>query len=109
MGEDETMCKAFGDVLIENGFEVLSPAGRYLTTQKTRSEMHGQIYDRRKCLQTVSVHKQFVALLQTVQEWECRNLASVYPNLKAEPQDLPSPQWPSDHCMLRVELSSRNA
>jgi hypothetical protein len=98
------MCNTFADGLQDQGFEVLSPAGGYFTTQKTRSEMHGQIYDNRKCLKTVKSHKDFLALLQTTKRWECQGMAHAHPNLKAEPQDLPNPQWPSDHCMLRIEL-----
>merc|ERR1711957_404290 len=94
---DDAMCEAFGEGLSENNFEVLSPAGQYCTTQKTRSEMHGQIYDKKKCLNTQKAHKDFVALFQNGKLWNSPAFAAVYPDLKAEPQDLPASQWPSDH------------
>merc|ERR1711957_841916 len=99
---DDELCTVFGHGLTENGFQVLSPAQSYCTTQKTRTQMHGQFYHA-KCGKTTRAHKDFVALFQRNENWKCPNIASVYPDLTAEPKDLPTEQWPSDHCMLAVE------
>lgn len=115
---DAAKSKIFDESLTANGFHVLSPADcKYTTTRKQRSQMHGQIYDGKKCLKTVSAHKTFAALLQSDQGppvWEAisekldngmERWAKPFPDLvKEDRTTLPHIGWPTDHCMLQVQL-----
>jgi hypothetical protein len=98
----------FDEACRASQFEVLSPSGAYTTTRKKRSEMHGQIYDTKKCLKSVEAHKTFVMLAQNsggYPVWEPVALARAIPDLPVHAaQTLPSAAWPTDHFMLQVEL-----
>lgn len=93
----------------ENGIKVLSPATEspFWTTQKQRSEMHGQIYDQRKCMKVVKAHKDFCLLFPGSATWEAQSNAERWPNLTKDPKNLPNKSWPSDHCMLQVVLNPK--
>ena len=90
----------------ECGLHVLSPVG-CITTRKRRSELHGQCYDTAKCLRVVEAHKDFVLAMGPpggCGGWELGE-AAAHPDLVQEAwRLLPSADWPSDHCMVRLEL-----
>jgi len=101
------MSESYAAALTKAGFHVLSPTDQgYTTTRKKRSEMHGQIYDTKKCMQVVEAHKTFVAMIKgTTGVCKEEGWAVAHPNLPADKDTmLPNSQWPTDHCMLQVKL-----
>jgi len=108
------MSKVFSAEAQALGFEVLSKseADDYITTRKKRSEMHGQFYDKKKCLKVVEAHKTFLLLLQPKEEGKevfVVPKAEQYPDLKKDTaQMLPNLAWPTDHCMMRAKLEMKD-
>jgi len=116
---DVAQSAVFDGALVANGFQVLSPVkAKYTTTRKQRSQMHGQIYDKKKCLQVVQAHKTFAAMIQQPADtpvWEAlmetqedgtARAAVPCPDLAKETLiTLPHRDWPTDHCMLQVQLA----
>jgi hypothetical protein len=92
------------------GLRLLTSLGS-VTTRKRRSELHGQRYDSAKCLKVVAAHKDFAlawcgstAKDEIRKMWDCKE-ATLYPDLVRESwRLLPSADWPSDHCLVRVVL-----
>mmetsp|Transcript_8701 Transcript_8701/g.19739 ORF Transcript_8701/g.19739 Transcript_8701/m.19739 type:complete len:211 (-) Transcript_8701:69-701(-) len=84
---------------------------RSTTTRKKRTELHGQMYDERKCFKVVEARKDFCLcwaggerrerVEAALRKWEVK----VFPELGEEAELLlPNAHWPTDHAMLAVEL-----
>jgi len=110
---NDRMAHVFEEGLHECGFQVLTPAASIRTTRKQRSELHGQIYDQRKCLKVVEAHKTFAAIRPRASPdldaspWEFSGSLQVYPDLRTTPWILPNRRWPTDHCMVMLDLHRR--
>lgn len=102
---NDQMAQVLDDGARECGFQVLTPATMFKTTRKQRSELHGQIYDRKKCLKVVEAHKTFALLAPASQEpWQAEGPTKIFPDFKVDPNSLPNSEWPTDHCMVSLTL-----
>ena len=79
----------FNNQLHEQGFS-MSGNGQHITTRKKRSILHGQCYDKKKCLQLVEAPKDAIVSnlpMETIPPFPNNIL-------------LPSPEWASDHMLV---------
>jgi len=102
---NDQMAQVLDDGARECDLQVLTPAAMFKTTRKQRSELHGQIYDRKKCLKVVEAHKTFAMLAPASQgSWQAQGLPRIFPDFKVDPNNLPNSEWPTDHCMVSLTL-----
>lgn len=112
--KNNLMVEAFAGGLSAEGFKILTQAKQYITTRKMRTELHGQLYDVEKRMGMVESHKDFIVVLPpevpsvSVGQWEAVGKAIAFPDLKTDKDLLlPFKDWPSDHCMVKVELARK--
>ena len=104
---------------VQQGLHVV-PAAGVDTTAKHRSLLHGQCYNKGKCLVTVKASKDRL-LCGGATGLKLRSV-DIYPNIEPRawsPRSgngngaegdtvsvtLPNPEWPSDHCLVSAVLS----
>ena len=73
------------------------PASGELTTTKTRSILHGQCYDKNKCLKTVRGPKDRI-----VANAGALHSSTITPDIACIA--LPHRSWASDHCLVTAGL-----
>lgn len=73
------------------------------TTSKERSILHGQCYDKKKCLKQVMAPKDKIIMSETL---ESTNEVDIYPKLSDN--KLLSRKWPSDHCGVSTTIKLKN-
>ncbi|EKX43192.1 hypothetical protein GUITHDRAFT_110918 [Guillardia theta CCMP2712] len=85
------------------------PSG--VTTRKKRTELHGQMYDARKCLKVVEARKDFCLcwaaseLREQLESSQSSWQVKVSPELGEDGEMLlPNAHWPTDHAMLSVQV-----
>eukprot|EP00931_Biecheleriopsis_adriatica_P079162 TRINITY_DN52571_c0_g1_i1.p1 TRINITY_DN52571_c0_g1~~TRINITY_DN52571_c0_g1_i1.p1 ORF type:complete len:579 (-),score=93.95 TRINITY_DN52571_c0_g1_i1:27-1763(-) len=78
------------------------------TTQKKRSILHGQIYDKSKSDQLVSAQKDYIAVYQPtptkLYELKEPYSGAIMPDLSNAEALLPNDDWASDHSMVLMDL-----
>jgi hypothetical protein len=93
-------CTAFSERLGNNyGMESFPPP-TVDTTVKQRSVLHGQCYDKKKCLKVVKGPKDKIAATKGLLSGKY----SVFPKIE-ETEGLPSHEWASDHALVSTTLT----